>query len=195
MLFFIGLQIRLSFAKPEDSSNVKVWIQARQKDPAKRSMNFCLGCKDPSQEGSRVPVVWAGQGPSAYRVTGDLVYSIPNDANADRLLNARQLKGQVALVNRGEIPLAEKVLRLEKVGAAAVIIIDDGQCGTRLEHKRCGATSGGFAKHDRKQNWKFVTVPVLMISFVLGEKIKSMMNLTEMVIKGIPMPQFVHAEL
>eukprot|EP00639_Heterosigma_akashiwo_P017204 CAMPEP_0206395854 /NCGR_PEP_ID=MMETSP0294-20121207/22399_1 /ASSEMBLY_ACC=CAM_ASM_000327 /TAXON_ID=39354 /ORGANISM="Heterosigma akashiwo, Strain CCMP2393" /LENGTH=155 /DNA_ID=CAMNT_0053850397 /DNA_START=42 /DNA_END=509 /DNA_ORIENTATION=- len=146
----------------EDSYHVKVWIQAKQRDMARRSLNYCLQCSDPKTEGSRsmpnefqnpsaVPAIWAGRGPHVYSISGALIYSVPNNANSAKILNSNQIKGQIALVDRGEIPLISKVKLLQETGAVAVVIVDDGQCGNKLEERHCGLANGkGFAQYDRE---------------------------------------------
>eukprot|EP00639_Heterosigma_akashiwo_P029064 CAMPEP_0194681500 /NCGR_PEP_ID=MMETSP0295-20121207/12145_1 /TAXON_ID=39354 /ORGANISM="Heterosigma akashiwo, Strain CCMP2393" /LENGTH=161 /DNA_ID=CAMNT_0039567547 /DNA_START=97 /DNA_END=583 /DNA_ORIENTATION=+ len=143
-----------------------------------------------------VPAIWAGRGPHVYSISGALIYSVPNNANSAKILNSNQIKGQIALVDRGEIPLISKVKLLQETGAVAVVIVDDGQCGNKLEERHCGLANGkGFAQYDREENWRGVQIPVLLVSFVAGEKIKSMMDLTELSIKGFDQPQLVHREL
>ena len=87
----------------------------------------------------------AVHGPEEYRVAGELAFVVPNDASLKRLLNPEELRGRVALVNRGQVlcwvfwrapvpshsptlqvPLVDKILAVQRAGAVGVIIADDG---------------------------------------------------------------------
>jgi hypothetical protein len=63
---------------------------------------------DPTMEGTRLLALGAAHGPQEYRVEGLLVYSVPN--NGARILNRDQLLGRIALVDRGVVPLVDKVI-------------------------------------------------------------------------------------
>ncbi|XP_058833308.1 PRADC1-like protein [Topomyia yanbarensis] len=55
---------------------------------------------------------------------GKLVPAIPSDACKPQFANERDLKGNIALVERGECSFLEKAINIEKVGGRAVIITE-----------------------------------------------------------------------
>jgi hypothetical protein len=56
-------------------------------------------------------------------------YAIPNKLNGPTILNADQARGRVLFVDRGVVPLINKVLTAQAAGAIGVVIADDGnQC-------------------------------------------------------------------
>jgi len=92
-----------------------------------QALEFCHGCPNPHLEGSRMLGLGAVHGPIDYRIHGEMKYAIPNQAHGGKLLNANQLKGRVVLVDRGRIPLLNKVLIAQAAGAIGVVIADDGR--------------------------------------------------------------------
>jgi hypothetical protein len=75
------------------------------------ALEFCAhrGC-NPHLEGTRLLALGAVHGPTEYNVQGELVYAVPN--TGARNLNRDQLKGHVALMDRGVVPLVDKVRSL-----------------------------------------------------------------------------------
>ncbi|XP_058461977.1 PRADC1-like protein [Malaya genurostris] len=62
---------------------------------------------------------------SSFKITeGKLVPAIPSDACEPRFTNERDLKGNIALVERGECSFLAKAINIEKVGGLAVIITE-----------------------------------------------------------------------
>lgn len=123
----------------------------------------------------------ARHGLQKYMVTGDLVYSIPNHLELSKILNPRQIEDRVALVDRGGgVSFLDKIFRAESYGALAVIIVDDQHCN--IDFSFCGvragsAKEGGFAAQDDEYRWNRVSIPVVLVSFQTGEKLKSMMRM------------------
>jgi len=151
------------------------------------SVEICKGCENPREEGSYMDGLNAYQGVKEFEVKGEIVYAVPNDGRR-KPMNRRQLEGKIALFNRGEVALVDKVLRAQDVGAIAVILIDDGQCrDERFTH--CGMagrlTDGGFAKNDDSTKWRQVKIPALFITEVSGQRILNLMDLEEIHIPGI----------
>jgi len=151
-----------------------------------RSLEFCLACPDPHLEGSMIKALGAVHGPSEYRVTGDLTYAVPNQAVGKFLLNADQLKGRVGLVDRGIIPMVDKVLALQKAGAVGAIIADDGSCDEQYECGLAGSIrNGGFSYTDPSVRWKDVKIPSLLVSEEEGERLRKMMKLQKIKVPKI----------
>ena len=46
-----------------------------------------------------------------YHITGELVYCITNHAEYDVLLNDEQFQDRIVIVERGKVPLLEKIYR------------------------------------------------------------------------------------
>lgn len=64
-------------------------------------------------------------GASAFNVKeGKLVPANPSDACEPTFINERELKGNIALVERGECSFLTKAINIEKVGGRAVIITE-----------------------------------------------------------------------
>ncbi|CAM9179568.1 unnamed protein product [Chrysoparadoxa australica] len=150
-----------------------------------KQIEFCLNCEDPGLEGSRVGGLAPKHGLQEFKVKGELVITVPNDCS-DRLLNHRDLKGAIALVERGGVPLKEKILLVQEAGAAGVLIADDGQCAE--DFMRCGKTGGvqegGFAHRDGEWEWIKVSIPAVLISQSQGLRLKEMMDLREVKVAG-----------
>jgi hypothetical protein len=114
-------------------------------------------------------------------------------ADFDKIINPEQLYGRVALVDRGKVPLHEKVRRMQKAGAAAVIIADDGQCDD--EFLTCGPRAGsvkegGFAAYDDYEVWSTLTIPAYLITQSTADRLKSLMSLTQETVRGLGVQSF-----
>lgn len=75
-----------------------------------------------------------------------------------------------------------------QTGAAALIIVDDGQCDDEFlncGHRVGSVRDGGFGAFDSLELWRQVTIPVLLITCSTGEKIRSMMNIKRVDIPGL----------
>jgi len=143
-----------------------------------RELQFCLACPDPHLEGTQVLALGAVHGPGEYKVKGELAYAVPNLVGGKRVLNPDQMRGRVAFVDRGLVPLVEKIMAAQKAGAVGVVIADDGSCG---EPNNCGLAGnmadGGFSKLDPKDKWKEVRIPSVLVSEELGNRLRKMMKL------------------
>lgn len=95
---------------------------------------------------------------AAGDVTGSLVFV--GLANVDFTeAEAAKLKGQVAFIDRGLVPFADKMLRAEKAGAIGVVVANN-QEGASM-------AMGGEGE---------IHIPAIMISKELGDKLKAEMN-------------------
>mmetsp|Transcript_19947 Transcript_19947/g.41684 ORF Transcript_19947/g.41684 Transcript_19947/m.41684 type:complete len:205 (-) Transcript_19947:23-637(-) len=151
------------------------------------SVEICKECVNPRLEGSHIDGLNAYQGVQEFEVQAEIVYAVPNDGRR-RPMNRKQIEGKIALFNRGEVALVEKVLHAQDVGAIAVILIDDGQCIDEV-FTHCGHAGklreGGFAKHDESSKWRQVKIPALFITEVSGQRILNLMDLEEIHIPGM----------
>lgn len=172
-------------------SGVKVLIDSKKPKSAKpdsglHTLEFCLNCPDPHLEGTQTVALGAVHGPVEYRVSGELVMMVPNDIAGARLLNVEELVGRVALVDRGVVPLVDKVLAAQKAGAIGVVIADDGNCTELYECGRVGSPKlGGFGSRDPWHLWMKVEIPALLVMADVGDRLKKMMKLERIFIPGI----------
>lgn len=109
-----------------------------------------------------------------------MIFTIPNDAS-DEIVNEEFINGNIALIERGKISLAEKIQRVQDIGAKGVIIIDNGECDDNFH---CGVlgnkeSGDGFGKNDMWELWHNIEIPSVLITKSSGEKIKSTMNLVK----------------
>jgi hypothetical protein len=151
----------------------------KRNPPGIMTVEMCKQCSDPSREGSHINAFNAFQGPDSYEVMAEIVYALPNDGKK-KIINKRQVRGRIALFDRGGVPLIEKVLLAQDAGAIAVVLVDDGQCVDE-DFSFCGMagrlSDGGYARHDRHDLWKKVTVPSVLVTEIVGQRIKNLMHL------------------
>jgi len=163
------------------------WMSKRLKVSLaqKHGLVFCQNCSSPESQGSHVDVWESQYAPKGYKVEGELVYTVPNDADG-RVLNAHSIEGNIALVDRGKIPMVEKIEKLQEAGATAVVIVDDGSCKGNFDCGMLGSRSKGkFAYKDRAYYWRNVQIPSVLMKQTEGDRLKSMMNLETMQLKNI----------
>jgi subtilisin family serine protease len=78
-------------------------------------------------------------------ITGNLVYAVPNDANAAALSNAAQVAGNIVLIDRGTTTFTDKVNKGLAAGATAVIIDNftcNPNCSVPILMSTAGQTPG-----------------------------------------------------
>lgn len=80
----------------------------------------------------------------------------------DSIMNADDIKGNIALIERGDCNLALKVLRAQRAGAVAAVIFTDGRPTMVI-------TGDG--------NEKYITIPSIMISRSLGKSLVNELSL------------------
>eukprot|EP00611_Tribonema_gayanum_P030204 TRINITY_DN8324_c1_g2_i1.p1 TRINITY_DN8324_c1_g2~~TRINITY_DN8324_c1_g2_i1.p1 ORF type:complete len:199 (-),score=45.64 TRINITY_DN8324_c1_g2_i1:179-775(-) len=166
------------------ATRVITTLQASGDSPL-QYVEFCLDCPDPHLEGSHVPALRAAHGQRAFNATGDIIYAVPNDGSAE-LLNPDEVAGHIALLDRGTIPLIEKVLKVQAAGAVGALLVDNGECSE--DFMRCGRTGGvpegGFAWRDQPYDWSKVKIPALLVSEKEGSRVKALMSLRSIYITG-----------
>lgn len=98
-------------------------------------------------------------------VIGILVQTNPLLADSD-ILNSHELRGNIALVSRGTVPVVYKIRRVQLAGAIGVIVVDNGDCldfdqmcFPGSDHK----FGDGFASHDAEDLWKDTRIPVTFV--------------------------------
>jgi PA domain len=185
-------QLLLLLLSSSAGDKINAALHASAHTGAVQHVEFCIGCPDPRLEGSHIRALNALHGLKEFAVTGDIVYAVPNDGSSP-LLNADELAGHIALLDRGTVPLLEKITLAQKAGATAVLIVDNGQCSE--DFMQCGRTGGvpegGYSYKDSSYQWSKITVPALMVSKSQGDRIKSLMNLRTVTVSGLGV-QSVH---
>ena len=102
-----------------------------------KGMFFCRDCPHPAMEGSWMDAWEAHHNPQMYSVGASLVYAVPNDGRSE-ILNHEDVRGRIALVNRGVVSLNEKVRRAQEAGARGVVILNS-PCNRQRDGLRCEA--------------------------------------------------------
>lgn len=168
------VKVRLAFSKKRISNIAEATL---------RVLEFCQGCPNPHLEGSRILGLGAAFGPEEYSVQGLLVYTVPNHGGG--ILNVEQLRGQVAFLDRGVIPLVDKVLAVQAAGALAAIIADDGSCEGHFECGLAGSLrEGGFANRDSRDRWRGVNIPSLLLLATDAQRLRSLMKIEKVQVPG-----------
>lgn len=181
----------------QDNLPVRVYIDTNSHDPV-RMISFCLDCDSPDSGGSLVyglvPKFAQFSSPSnnniryQEKIIGELLYCVPNYAEQDAILNKHLFGGRVVFVDRGRVSLLEKAKKIQKAGALAIIIGDDGQCLEDFSY--CGVRAGskqegGFSSNDDPIEWKKLSIPIVMISKLSSIRLKKLMTLKEFNIPGV----------
>lgn len=157
-------------------------------DGALKWITYCLKCPDPRSEGSIIPSLNAKYGVDEYSVTGELVYCVPNYAEGPFLANDHQISDRIAFVDRGEISLLDKVLKIQEANALGVVIADDGSCFEDFRY--CGPRAGslqegGFAAYDDERSWLAVEIPVVMVTLTNADRLRDAMGIKSVYIPGL----------
>lgn len=171
-------------------SFVSTKSQHKESNNPIKQISYCLHCPDPENEGSVMLGLNARYGLDEYQTMGELVYSVPNHAELDMFFNEHQFQDRIVLVDRGKVPLLEKILKIQETGAGAagVIIVDDGSCQETFSYcssKIGSALEGGFAAYDDARAWEEVEIPVVLVTAASGAKLRALMSLQRTVITGI----------
>jgi hypothetical protein len=124
----------------------------------------------------------------------EIVYAVPNDAS-DTLINTHQTHGRMVLVDRGgNIPIVQKVVRVQEAGGIGVIVVDHGECAQGFHCPRLGHPSrNGLLDKDDWARWRDVTIPMVLILKDDGERIKQTLDLIMLEIPDVG-PQYVLRE-
>ena len=166
---------------------------------AVKLVNFCIDCPNPEEQGSVTSALMSyhmmetmGNAALTFDIIGEAVYAIPNYVDHKKVLNAPQLKGRIALIKRGKIPLGKKVDRLlEKSRPSAIIIIDDGQCDEQFlscGYRAGGAFQKGFSAFDDTDAWEralYHRIPVMMVTAETGGRFDSLMAIRKVDVLGM----------
>ncbi|ETV70563.1 hypothetical protein, variant [Aphanomyces astaci] len=143
-------------------------------------LTFCTQCVDVLREGSVVPAWESYHNPDVFRVYGDIVYAVPNTA-LDDLYNGHQVDGRLVLVDRGDVPIADKARRVQEAGGTGMVVVDSGECGAAFA---CGVLGSprqnGFLEQDEWVKWRDMHIPVVLVLQPDGDRIKAAMDLVQM---------------
>lgn len=161
--------------------------RGQERSNSLKMISFCFDCPEPDIEGSIAFGLTAKHSVQEYSITAEMAYCVPNFAELPRILNENQLNGRIAFVERGINGLLEKVTKIAKTGAAAIIIADDGRCNSAYSYcgPRAGSVAeGGFAVYDDEAPWRAIGIPVIMINFETAEMFRKLM-----IMKRISVPK------
>jgi hypothetical protein len=154
-------------------------------------ISYCHNCHFPEQEGSVIYALNAKYGQKEYKVTGELIYSVPNQAENPIINNSDYLHNRIVFVDRGKVALLDKILRIQDQSAAIAIVIAEvnGDCDDAF--RSCGSSrlgsvrEGGFAAYDDEDLWKKVNIPVIMVSAKSADRLRALMHNEPVFIPGL----------
>ena len=106
ILIYINI-IHLGYSKVTVNLNSKK-VANLDKKPIK-ILSFCNNCPSPHVEGMIVNSLIAKHSIQDFDVTGELMYTIPNYADKELILNRMDFKDKFVLVDRGKVTLLKKV--------------------------------------------------------------------------------------
>mmetsp|Transcript_24567 Transcript_24567/g.40951 ORF Transcript_24567/g.40951 Transcript_24567/m.40951 type:complete len:223 (-) Transcript_24567:96-764(-) len=148
-------------------------------DSATKLITFCIDCPSPDQEGSAAYGLLPKHGMSDFQVFGQLVYCVPNYGESKRILNAHQFTNRIVLVDRGKVPILDKIEKIIRSAAVGIIIADDGRCNESFSYcgPRAGSVAeGGFAAYDSEQRWGDLDIPVMIVTVQTADTLRRMMG-------------------
>ena len=143
-------------------------------------ITFCIDCPSPQLEGSLAYGLQAKFGLREFAVVGTLVYCVPNNAEARKVFNAHHFRDRIVLVDRGNIGLLDKAVKIQDSEAVGIIIADDGRC--RDDFSFCGAQAGsagdgGYGPYDNENRWKEIDIPVILVTVKTADILRKMMGI------------------
>ena len=145
---------------------------------------FCRDCPHPALEGSWIDVWECHHNTRGYGVGAALVYAVPNDGRA-AIMNHEDVRGRIALINRGFVSLNDKVRHAQDAGAQGVVILNS-PCNRQRDGLRCEAEAKerayghGFGLGDPRDKWDGIHIPAVMVSEDDGKRLLAMMDLESM---------------
>lgn len=166
---------------------VNLTSKSSNTDPLKW-ISYCVDCPAPEAEGSLLMGLNAKFGVKDFKVTGELVYCVPNHAESTNIFNLHHFQDRIVLVDRGKISMLDKVAKIQESDALGIIIADDGSCDenfTTCRSRTGSAAEGGFAAYDNPDEWKDVDIPVVLVSLPGAERLRSLMGNQRILVKGI----------
>lgn len=127
--------------------------------------------------------VWAAHySPRAFKLQNvEVVAAEPFDASTSLRNNPEVVAGRVVLVERGAVPLRQKVQYAQRAGAVGVLIIDTSRaCDEQFDQSCCPggdkANGEGFAAQDKAALWESIMIPSALIRFHDGEFLMDLMK-------------------
>ena len=153
-------------------------------------VSFCVDCPSPDMEGSVATGLHPKHGVQDFQVVGTLVYCVPNNAEARKVLNGHHFKGRIVLIDRGNMGLLDKIEKIQDSEAVGIIIADDGRC--KEDFSFCGpqagsAKEGGFAPYDSEHRWREVEVPVVLVTVRTADILRKTMGIRRVEIPRLGM--------
>jgi hypothetical protein len=189
-----------SYLGPASALTVSLSRKHQSNNYALTLVSFCNDCVDPQEDGSTTFGLQPRHGIKEFEVTGSLVYCVPNSAESRKVLNGHHFNNRIVLVDRGSVGLLDKVEKLANFDAVGIIIADDGRC--KDDYSYCGpmagsAKDGGYAINDDPHRWKYVDIPVILVSVRVADLLRLKMGIRKVNIPRIGMQNitvFHHGE-
>lgn len=126
--------------------------------------------------------IWAAHhSPRAFKLENvEVVEAEPLDASTP-LRNGAAVSGRVALVERGAVPLRQKVQNAQRAGAVGVLIVDTSRaCDTNFDQSCCPggdkANGEGFAAQDKPSLWETIKIPSALMRHEDGQVLFEMLK-------------------
>ena len=171
--------------------NLLLSLSSRYFTPESRAVkliSYCVDCPSPAEQGSLAHGLTSKYGVQDFSIVGELVYCVPNFAESPKLLNRHQFVNRIVMVDRGKNTLLDKVIKIQKGDASAIVIADDGRCTN--DFRTCGpmsgsASDGGFAANDEVEKWQAISIPVIIVTVETADRMRSMMG-----IKSVNIPKW-----
>ncbi|RLN99666.1 hypothetical protein DYB28_009874 [Aphanomyces astaci] len=147
-------------------------------------LTFCTQCVDVLREGSVGTLILSSLNALTYmgiqcQRGSHIVYAVPNTA-LDDLYNGHQVDGRLVLVDRGDVPIADKARRVQEAGGTGMVVVDSGECGAAFA---CGVLGSprqnGFLEQDEWVKWRDMHIPVVLVLQPDGDRIKGAMDLVQ----------------
>ena len=114
--------------RPAAKSAVDALVRVAVNDPATDlPRSFGLRLLPQGGELLAIPASFGAQLPAGSAVSGRLVFAEPRDGAKD-LVNANEIKGSIAVFDRGVVSFAVKALKAEAAGALGVVVVNSKNC-------------------------------------------------------------------
>lgn len=148
-------------------------------------LTCCKNCDNVHLEGLAIDTWESKYRPTGYHVDGEAILAVPNDASAP-LINPAG--GAVVIAYRGgNTAISVKARHVQAAGATALIIIDEGSCGTDFS---CGGWLGSkadgvyLAARDEPSAWSDIRIPVVLVTADQGQRLMRLMDTAQVNVEG-----------
>ena len=135
---------------------------------AERPSGIRIGASLGAARGEELDAIAAAFGGAMEATTrGELRSAAPIVACQSQLTNADDLRGRVALIERGVCSFATKAAAAQRAGAIGALVISDGEAFTMAGAGEIGEVSGGELD---------ITLPLAMVSKATGDRLLALLR-------------------